>query len=96
MSRRHAMQAHQLRVADGNVDFPGQMARPDFGLVSRPLWKTQVLPLTRASHAALSVLAGGGTFGAALDAAFEIDDAFDVAAHLQQWLAHAVFVDVVQ
>ena len=89
-------QAHQLRVADGNVDFPGQMARPDFGLVSRPLWKTQVLPLTRASHAALSVLAGGGTFGAALDAAFEIDDAFDVAAHLQQWLAHAVFVDVVQ
>jgi uncharacterized protein (UPF0276 family) len=80
-------QAHQ---PDG-PPFPDRMDRPSHALIARPRWKTAVLPLTPAGHAALAVLASGGTFGAALDAAFDIDEAFDVAAHLQQWLEHAVF-----
>lgn len=84
-------QAHQ---AGSGVPFPAELASPDYGLVTRPRWKTQVLPLTAASHAALSVLAAGGTFGAALDAAFERDDEYDIAANLQQWIDHALVVRI--
>jgi hypothetical protein len=42
----------------------------------------------------LAVLAEDGQFGAALDAAFERDEAFDVGGQLQQWLAHALLVDM--
>ena len=84
-------QAHQ---AGSGVPFPAELAAPDYGLVTRPLWKTQVLPLTAASHAALSVLAAGGAFGAALDAAFEQDDDYDIAGNLQQWIDHALIVRI--
>jgi hypothetical protein len=66
------------------------MESPSLALVARPHWKAELAPLSQAAHAALGVLAAGEPFGAALDAAFEIDEAFDVAAHLQQWLQLAV------
>jgi uncharacterized protein (UPF0276 family) len=84
--------AHQ---PDSGVDFPGDMVAPSHGVVVRPAWRVGVQPLSAASHAALQVLQNGGNFGVALDAAFENDDNFDVAASLQQWLAHAVLVDSV-
>ncbi|WP_295993424.1 DUF692 family multinuclear iron-containing protein [Rugamonas sp.] len=84
-------QAHQ---ADGGHDFPQQWAGPSYCLVLRPYWKTQLLALSAASHAALSVLAGGGAFGPALDAAFELDDDFDVAAQLKLWLDHGLIVGI--
>lgn len=84
-------QAHQ---ADGEVAFPSELALPSHGLVTRPHWKTQVLPLSAASHAALSVLAAGGEFGAALDAAFELDEDYDFAANLQQWIDFALIVRI--
>jgi uncharacterized protein (UPF0276 family) len=80
--------AHQ----PGGADFPEQIAVPSHGLVTRPRWRPQVVPLAPGSHAALSVLARGGEFGAALDAAFEIDDGFDVAGNLRHWLDHALIV----
>lgn len=83
-------QAHQ----DGGPAFPPDMALESHAAVARPQWKTHVLPLSKAGHAALSVLAAGGDFGAALDAAFDIDEGFDVGVHLQQWLAHALIVDI--
>jgi isopentenyl phosphate kinase len=67
------------------------MAAASYGLIARPRWKIALVPLSRASHAVLAVLHGGGSFGAALDAAFEIDEEFDVAAQLRQWLEYAVF-----
>jgi hypothetical protein len=67
------------------------MAAPSFGLVARPRWKTEVAPIPQSAHAALSVLAEGGDFGAALDAAFDLDENFDVGANLAQWLALGVF-----
>jgi hypothetical protein len=76
-------QAHQ---AGSGVDFPSDMAAPDFAVVARPHWKAELVPLSQAAHAALEVLAQGGTFGAALDAAFEFDENFDVSAHLREWL----------
>jgi uncharacterized protein (UPF0276 family) len=84
-------QAHQ---PDSGVAFPDDMAQPSYGAVLRPAWKTQLLPLSHASHAALSELAAGKDFGAALDAAFDIDDNFDVAAHLQQWMDLALITSI--
>lgn len=84
-------QAHQ---PDGGQEFPDDMAGPSYGLILRPRWKTQVQPLTAAAHAALSVLAGGGAFGPALDAAFELDDDFDVAAQLRLWIELALIVGI--
>lgn len=74
--------------------FPDDMHVPSHGLVVRPRWKTELLPLTPAAQAALAVLQAGGDFGAALDAAFDIDEAFDVAGQLQAWLDHAVFTAI--
>jgi uncharacterized protein (UPF0276 family) len=84
-------QAHQ---PGGEDAFPEQMAAPSCGLVARPHWKTQVVPLASASYAALSMLAQGGDFGAALDAAFDIDETFDVAGNLQQWISLALIVRI--
>jgi len=82
-------QAHQ---PDSGVAFPQQMEAASHAIVTRPQWKAGVLALSAASHAALTVLSQGGNAGAALDAAFELDEDFDVAGHLQQWIAHAVLV----
>ncbi|MYM24707.1 DUF692 family protein [Duganella sp. FT135W] len=81
--------AHQ---PGSGVSFPTDMTEPCRAMVLRPKWRATVQPLDAAGHAALGVLAGGGDFGAALDAAFEQNDNFDVAASLQHWLAHAVIV----
>jgi hypothetical protein len=82
-------QAHR---SDGQP-FPRMARAPSRALVVRALWRPDALALTEAGHAALSALAQGQPVGAALDAAFSLDEGFDVATHLQQWIAHAVLVD---
>lgn len=79
--------AHQ----PGGPAFPQQMARPCRAMAVRSSGELRVLPLDTAAYAALRALAQGACFGDALDAAFEIDVDFDVAAHLKRWLADAVF-----
>lgn len=81
-------QAHQ--EGEGQGMFPQDMQVASWVLVCRPRWKPQVQVVDAAAHAALLALQQGKTFGAALDVAFEQDPAFDLAAHLRQWLAHAV------
>jgi uncharacterized protein (UPF0276 family) len=76
--------------AGSGARFPQLMAAPNFAVVARPHWQAELAPLTRAGHAALSVVAAGDRFGAALDAAFEIDEGFDVTATLELWLQLAV------
>ena len=80
--------AHQ--DGEGQGMFPHDLPAASCALVCRPRWKAQVLVVDAAAHAALLALQRGQTFGAALDAAFGLDPAFDLAAHLRQWLAHAV------
>lgn len=82
--------AHQ---EGSGVAFPAETASASHALVVRPQWQPQLLALDAASHAALTVLGQGGDMGAALDAAFERDENFAVAASLQDWLAHAVLLD---
>lgn len=81
---------HAHQDSEGPRVFPQDMQVASHALVCRTRWKAQVLVVDAAAHAALVVLQQGQTFGAALDAAFELDPAFDLAAHLRQWLAHAV------
>ena len=80
--------AHQ----PGGPAFPDAMAAPCVGLVVRSGWQSQVLPLDQAAYAALRQVEEGASFGDALDAAFEVDEEFDVAGQLNGWLAHGVFV----
>ncbi|TQK10428.1 DUF692 family multinuclear iron-containing protein [Herbaspirillum sp. SJZ107] len=75
-------QAHQ---PEGPA-FPGELERPGHALVWRPRFQVEVWDGGAAEMAALGRLAAGGSFGAALDAAFELDENFDVAAHLKRWL----------
>ena len=83
--------AHQ--PAHGHA-FPADMAVAEVGVVARPGWYAMVAPLGRGSHAALAALHAGGTFGAALDAAFAVDEQFDVAGQLQRWLALQLIVEI--
>ena len=81
-------QAHQ---PDSGVGFPSDMAESSCGVIVRPRWKCEVAAMPASAHAALAALAAGDNFGAALDAAFALDDNFDVPAHLAQWIALGVF-----
>lgn len=77
--------AHQ---PDSGVDFPAAMACDEYGVVARPGWRVQVAPLNVGGHAALALLHAGehATVGAALDAAFAVEEDFDMAANLRLWL----------
>ena len=85
-------QAHQ--EGDSKGVFPEDLAGDTYVLVCRPQWKAQGAALDAAGHAALSLLQQGQVFGAALDAAFELDEAFDLGGQLRHWLAHAVLTDI--
>jgi hypothetical protein len=74
--------AHQ---ADG-PDFPDDIQAQTHALVLRPRFDVEVEVIGEAEFAALACLARGDTFGAALDAAFDVDEDFDVAMHLRRWL----------
>ena len=87
-------QAHQAHAGQGGIVFPSDMQVTSRALVCRPRWKAQVLVLDEAAHAALLALQQGQTFGDALDAAFALDEQFDVGGQLRLWLAHAVLVEM--
>ena len=76
-------QAHQ----PGGAAFPSDLAAPSYAVIARARWKTELTPLSAAAHAALAALGAGAPMGEALDAAFEIEEAFDLAASLRQWIA---------
>ncbi|WP_075795156.1 MNIO family bufferin maturase [Massilia putida] len=82
--------AHQ----DGGPDFPDALRADTHALVLRPRFDVRVQAIGAAEYAALSRLARGDTFGAALDAAFDVDEDFDVAAHLRRWLEHGIVTKI--
>ncbi len=79
--------AHQ---EGSGVAFPAQMDMPCAAAITRPGWTPVLTTVTDASHAALAMLARGATMGEALDAAFEIDEAFDLAGNLTLWVEKAM------
>lgn len=85
-------QAHQ--EGDSKGVFPTYVAGDNYVLVCRPNWKAQAVALDAAGHAALALLQQGQAFGAALDAAFELDEEFDLGGQLRYWLDHAVLMEM--
>ncbi len=81
-----------LWLAHQGGPFPEKMDAPSRALLSRPQWTAQVTPLPAPDYAALQALEEGKTFGDALDAAFALDENFNVAASLQQWLQQQILV----
>lgn len=75
-------QAHQ----PGGPPFPAALPSTTCARVLRARFAVDVRTIGAAEHAALACLMAGATFGAALDAAFDLDGDFDVAAHLGRWL----------
>ena len=84
-------QAHQPGMEHA---FPTELASPNYGLVVRPNWKTDLLSLTLPAYALLAALAQGEFLGPALDAALEIDADFDFGTHLQTWLKLGIFKSI--
>jgi hypothetical protein len=84
-------QAHQPGAEDR---LPDMIDVRDYGLVVRPQWKTEVVPIDAAVCAALAALQQGRTLGAALDAALAIDAGFDFGTQLQQWLRYGIFIAI--
>ena len=86
--------AHQ----PGGPDFPDALrARNNeymYALVQRRRLDVDVRAVSAAEHAALACLARGETFGAALDAAFDLDGDFDVATHLRRWLEEGIVTEI--
>jgi hypothetical protein len=82
--------AHQ----EGGPDFPDALRADTYTLVLRPRFDVRVEAIGAAEHAALSRLARGDTFGVALDAAFDVDEDFDVAAQLRRWLDHGIVTKI--
>jgi uncharacterized protein (UPF0276 family) len=83
--------AHQ----PGGPDFPDVLRADTRALVLRPRFDVEVRAISAAEHAALACLARGATFGAALDAAFDVDGDFDVAAYLRRWLEGGIVTAIV-
>jgi uncharacterized protein len=83
--------AHQ----DGGPAFPDVLRADTHALVLRPRCEVVVDAIGAPDYAALACLARGDTFGAALDAAFDLDGDFDVAAHLRRWLAGGIVTAIV-
>lgn len=81
--------AHQT---GGDQEFPSEMAAQCHGLVIRPYWKANVISISPSVHAALNILQNGGTLGAALDAALEVDADFDMGFNLKEWLECRILV----
>jgi len=80
--------AHQ----EDGAPWPAALDTAGHALVRRVGWRVDVIAIGAAEHAALARLAAGETVGAALDAAFEIDAAFDVGEAVRRWLTEGVIV----
>jgi uncharacterized protein (UPF0276 family) len=76
-------------------DFPDVLRADTHALVLRPRFDVEVRSIGAPEHVALARLAHGDTFGAALDAAFALDEDFDVALYLRRWLDDGIVTAIV-
>lgn len=82
--------AHQASAESLASALPQQLAVDDFAVTVRPHWRVDLLALSPAAFHALRSLAQGNNLGDAIDVALDIDADFALAAHLQQWMDHAI------
>jgi uncharacterized protein (UPF0276 family) len=75
---------------------PAGLDRPGHALVLRARWQVTVHGIEAAEAAALARLAEGESFGAAFDAAFDIDEEAPIATWLDGWLKRGVVTGIVR
>jgi hypothetical protein len=75
--------AHQ---AHPHLPFPDELAQAEQGVVARPGWHPQAVPLPPGDWSLLSAVQQGEPFGAAIEQALEADPAFDLGACLTRCL----------
>jgi uncharacterized protein (UPF0276 family) len=91
-----AMAAFWL-AQQGSADVTGEpQRRPGHALVLRARWRVAVREIGAAEHAALLRLANGESFGAAFDAAFDLDEDAPIAVWLDGWLKDGVLKEIVR
>jgi hypothetical protein len=91
-----AMAAFWLAQQD-SADMTGEpQRRPGHALVLRARWRVAVREIGAAEHAALLRLANGESFGAAFDAAFDLDEDAPIAVWLDGWLKDGVLKEIVR
>jgi uncharacterized protein (UPF0276 family) len=83
--------AHQ---PDATFALPSDVGTDAYAITARPHWKAEVVRLDAAGFAVMSALRDGDTLGAAVDAALEIDEAFDLGAFLQRCLEYRLFAAI--
>jgi uncharacterized protein (UPF0276 family) len=91
MASRWSVAQLWLAHQPGGPAFPHDVDGPACAVVTRPHWQPRVRILPAAAHAALAALAAGHTFGDAVDAAFALDEDFNVGDNLKQWIELGVF-----
>jgi hypothetical protein len=91
MASRWSVAQLWLAHQPGGPAFPDDVDGPACAVVTRPHWQPRVHILPAAAHAALAALAAGHTFGDALDAAFALDEDFNVGDNPKQWIELGVF-----
>jgi hypothetical protein len=81
--------AHQANTEEKS---PENIRQTCYGLIHRSNWSVRLQPLGKAAWLALTVLQKGGSLGAALEAALDEDDGFDINANVQSWFASGLFI----
>ena len=90
-SRWNVIELWQAHQPESGMEIPDVLEKTCHGIVTRPLWKINLLPISNASYAALMKVQSKRPFGDALDAAFDVDEDFDFVVSLQQWLENGIF-----
>jgi hypothetical protein len=85
ISSRYAIADIWLAHQPGGT-FPESMEMPTRVLTIRPEWRPTILVHSDAAYAAFMALHVGKTLNHALDAAFELDPAFDFPSQWQSWI----------
>jgi hypothetical protein len=88
LALRHPVVAIWLARQQHDQAGPTGLDAPSYALVVRPRWRAFVIEQSAAAHAACVALRRGATLNDALDAAFDLDGAFDFAGQWQQWIAN--------
>jgi hypothetical protein len=85
ISSRYAIADIWLAHQPGGT-FPESVEVPTRVVTVRPDWRPTILVHSNAAHAAFLALQNGQSLNRALDAAFELDPAFDFSSQWQSWI----------
>ncbi|MES2071830.1 MAG: DNA-binding domain-containing protein [Pseudomonadota bacterium] len=81
--------------AGSELSYPEQLRVESYAVVSRPEWRVQVMPVSKAAYLALQALAQGRLLGEALEIGLQEDAQFEIAQELSRWFAAGMFGEAI-